>query len=75
MSLSKAPDVKITYRTAQEISDEILGAELECLKGEYEHLKEIAPFRPCFSCLKKAPATFGVTGVCKRIEICGGDVV
>lgn len=48
----------IIRTNAKDVSDEVLTTELECLKREYEHLKEIAPFRPCFFCLKKAPATY-----------------
>lgn len=48
----------IIRTNAKDVSSEILSAELARLKEAYEKLKEIAPFRPCFSCLKKAPATY-----------------
>ena len=38
MSLSEMPSVKITYKTAQEISDEILGGTITfCKDSGYRH--------------------------------------
>ncbi len=48
----------IIRTNAKDVSSDILCAELQRLKEEYETIRKVAPSRVCFSCLKKAPATY-----------------